>query len=233
VGEGNCIISGGGGSAQSVLSVANNLIIGNPYWHSQSQDSCLYYSGSNEQVVWKSNSIHGVRHGACPGDSQCSGQPGIKNDSLTDFDPQPIEGSPLIAAANASMAPDNDFSNLPRGVNGGPDIGAIEYGAEPTPEPPLADFSANCEGLDCSLAAEVRSGTDYEYQWAFGDGSIGAGPLVSHRFPQPGSYEITLTVSDAHDQSDSVTHTVAVSASSSDDISLVAKPVKRRDGTRF
>src|SRR5699024_5565991 len=52
-------------------------------------------------------------------------------------------------------------------------------------------------------------------------------------FPQPGSYEITLTVSDAHDQSDSVTHTVAVSASSSDDISLVAKPVKRRDGTRF
>ena len=236
IGEGNCVISGGGGSAQSVLTIANNLIIGNPYWHSPSQDSCLYYSGSNEQVVWTNNFIHNVRNDACPGDSLCSGKPGIKNDSLDNFDPQPTQDSPLIAAANAALAPETDFNDLLRGVNGGPDIGAIEYGADQTPElpdPPVAGFNANCEKLACAFTAEGSSDTGLDYQWLFGDGSTGSGASVNHQFSASGRYDVTLAVTDAHGQSDSATQAVTVFDSSNDDISLVVRAVKRRNGVRF
>lgn len=34
------------------------------------------------------------------------------------------------------------------------------------------------------------------YQWDFGDGSLGEGKLVSHRFRTPGSYRVRLFVID-------------------------------------
>ncbi|MCA1778311.1 MAG: right-handed parallel beta-helix repeat-containing protein [Xanthomonadaceae bacterium] len=60
IGQGNCVISGGGGDSQSVLTLANNVIIGSPYWHDPGQQSCLYYSGSGEQIVWQNNLVKDV-----------------------------------------------------------------------------------------------------------------------------------------------------------------------------
>lgn len=126
IGQGNCVISGGGGTASSRIRFINNLVIATPYWHNPDQQSCLYYSGASEQVVWDNNFIHNPRHDACPGNSLCSGSPGIRNASITQFEGEPLEGSPLISAANADLAPVNDYFGVIRGASGGPDIGAIE-----------------------------------------------------------------------------------------------------------
>jgi PKD repeat protein len=38
--------------------------------------------------------------------------------------------------------------------------------------------------------------TGLTYRWDFGDGTQGSGPIVSHSYPQAGSYEVKLTVTD-------------------------------------
>ena len=130
VGQGNCVISGGGGDSRSKLTIANNVVLGNAYWHDPSKLSCLYYSGSDERIVWDGNLIRRVRHGACPGNSICDSPAALEDISLQTFDAQPVTGSPVIAAADTARAPENDYFDLPRGVGGGPDIGAIEFGAQ-------------------------------------------------------------------------------------------------------
>lgn len=127
IGQGNCVISGGGGTSSSRIRFINNLVIATPYWHDPSQQSCLYYSGASEQVVWDRNYIHQPRHDACPGDSLCDGSPGIVDASIDSFDGEPREGSRLIGAASSGSAPSSDFFGNARGGGDGPDIGAIEY----------------------------------------------------------------------------------------------------------
>lgn len=51
------------------------------------------------------------------------------------------------------------------------------------------------------LTFDATASTDADgplsvYAWDFGDGSTGSGPTVNHTYPQPGSYTVTLTVSD-------------------------------------
>ncbi len=127
IAEGNCAVSGGGGSSASRLRFLNNLIIGKTNWNDPNHQSCVYYSGSSEQLVWDSNFVTDVRNGACPGNSLCQGSPGIENATLNGFDPRPVSGSQLISAANPSFAPVLDFYSLLRDTNGGPDIGAVEF----------------------------------------------------------------------------------------------------------
>ncbi len=129
VGQGNCVISGHGGSTASRLRLTNNLIIGNDYWHDPNKLSCLYYSGGSEQIIWDRNFINNVRHNACPGNSLCGAEPGIVNKSLGAFDPEPLSSGPLIDTASTLLAPPDDFHGWSRTVGNGPDIGAIEYGA--------------------------------------------------------------------------------------------------------
>jgi hypothetical protein len=130
IGQGNCVISGGGGTSSSRLRFINNLIIATPYWHDPSQQSCLYYSGASEQLVWDNNFIHEPRNNACPGDSLCDGPPQVRNATITRFDGEPLASSPLVNAASAGFAPANDYFGTARSGSGGPDIGAIERGGQ-------------------------------------------------------------------------------------------------------
>jgi hypothetical protein len=131
ISEGNCIVSGGGGSSSARLRFLNNLMMAAPRWNNSSRQSCLYYSGSSEQVIWESNFVHRAHNDACPGNSICNGSPGIRNTSINAFDAYPSDGSALISSANASFAPANDYFGNLRGPNGGPDIGAIEFNGAP------------------------------------------------------------------------------------------------------
>ena len=130
VGQGNCLISSSGGTPASRLFLTNNLIMGNDFWHDPSKLSCLYYSGSSEQIIWDRNFVSNVRHGACPGNSLCGNSPGIAGPQLGSFDPEPLPTSPLIDAATSLLAPSDDFRRLARPAGDGPDIGALEYGAQ-------------------------------------------------------------------------------------------------------
>jgi PKD repeat protein len=213
VGQGNCVISGGGGTSDSRLRMANNLLLGNPYWHDPAKPSCLYYSGSDESVEWTNNYIDGVRHNACPGNSLCQGSPMIVESSLAGFDAQPLGGSPLIDAANIELAPLQDYYNHSRETDGSPDIGAIEWGAGPAPTVgPEARFSFSCTDLACEFDGSASSGDSIGFAWTLGDGSQASTSRVSHGYSVAGSYTVTLTVIDADGNSASSSQTVAVTA---------------------
>ncbi len=126
--EGDCLVLSSGGDSSARLNMANNLMIGKVDWRQPWEQSCVHYAdGSSAQLSWVRNFITGVKNGACPAGSLCTGLPLIASAGLTSFDPMPLIGSPLIDAANAPLAPPDDYRNYLRNSQS-PDIGAYEYG---------------------------------------------------------------------------------------------------------
>ena len=76
-------------------------------------------------------------------------------------------------------------------------------------QPPIADASASeTEGyintpvhFDGSLSTD-EDGTVTQWEWDFGDGSIGTGSHVTHSYTESGFYVVTLTVTDDESESD-------------------------------
>ncbi len=129
VGQGNCLVSGSGDGNGSSVTLANNVLIGNDYWHDPNKLSCLFYAPGSQEI-WVNNLVHNVRNDACPEGSFCDLGPGVQGPTLQNFDWQPVAGGPLVDAADPILAPDEEFRGLSRPVGAGPDIGAIELGAE-------------------------------------------------------------------------------------------------------
>lgn len=66
---------------------------------------------------------------------------------------------------------------------------------------PEAQATTTRTSLPFTLRHDARSSSDpdgliVDYDWDFGDGTRGKGPLLDHRFPGPGTYGIALTVTD-------------------------------------
>jgi len=86
-------------------------------------------------------------------------------------------------------------------------------GAAPPNEPPVAAFSSDCEFLRCDFDSSASSdvgGTIASRAWDFGDGADSTAAHPQHTYSTPGSYDVTLTVTDNTGLTDSVTHTVEV-----------------------
>jgi PKD repeat protein len=70
----------------------------------------------------------------------------------------------------------------------------------PVPQPPTAIVSGptssdvNIGVFFSGSASEAGSSPITQYAWNFGDGTSGSGITVSHTYSQPGSYTVTLTV---------------------------------------
>ena len=64
---------------------------------------------------------------------------------------------------------------------------------------PSAAFSVSCVGLNCTFDASASfdaDGTIESYAWDFADGQTGTGQTVSHLYGAPGTYAVTLEVTD-------------------------------------
>jgi hypothetical protein len=65
--------------------------------------------------------------------------------------------------------------------------------------PPHASFTVACTGLSCTFDGTASTDSDgslVSYAWDFGDGSIGSGATASHAYSRPGSYTVSLIVTD-------------------------------------
>jgi PKD repeat protein len=76
--------------------------------------------------------------------------------------------------------------------------------AEPANDPPTADFTHACTGLDCQFtdASSDPDGTVTAWSWDFGDGATSTQQSPQHTYSSAGSYTVKLVVSD-DDGSDS------------------------------
>jgi PKD repeat protein len=96
----------------------------------------------------------------------------------------------------------------------GTDMATVEVYA--VNHPPAAVISGPTSGLVgetlsfSGINSADRDGRIVRYIWDFGDGTTGSGVEVTHSYNAAGSYQVTLTVTDDGDLSDSATQTVQV-----------------------
>ena len=66
-------------------------------------------------------------------------------------------------------------------------------------DPPVASFGTTCTYLDCTFDATASAdddGTITDYAWDFGDGHTGTGTNPEHVYDNPGTYTVSLVVTD-------------------------------------
>jgi PKD repeat protein len=81
--------------------------------------------------------------------------------------------------------------------------------------PPTAAINANTTAVTGEPIRFDGSGSSDDvgvvgYTWGFGDGVEGEGAAVTHAYPEPGVYNVTLTVYDEYGNFAEATHTVTV-----------------------
>lgn len=102
-------------------------------------------------------------------------------------------------------------------------------GGTPTNSPPVAAFTAACDGLSCAFdgsGSTDADGTLAGYAWDFGDGTSGSGVAPGHTYAGSGVYTVTLTVTDDGGATDGASQSVAVTEPLPTVIALVASGYK-------
>ena len=87
-------------------------------------------------------------------------------------------------------------------------------GAAPN-QPPAAAFTSTVSGSAVSVNGSTSTDSDgsiTSYSWSFGDGATATGATASHTYASPGSYDVSLTVRDDDNATDTVTRTITVVA---------------------
>jgi CSLREA domain-containing protein len=116
-----------------------------------------------------------------------------------------LEGSPALDAGDDTVctAPPVNSADQ-RGVYRpqGPacDIGAFELEVEPISGLAATNDSPTLLGEATTLTATVASGTFVSYIWDFGDGTTGAGDVVTHTYAAVGSYTAVVTATNSVSQ---------------------------------
>ncbi len=83
-------------------------------------------------------------------------------------------------------------------------------------QPPTADFSFAVDGLTVNYTDQSsdQGGQVVGWQWDFGDGSSDTTQNPTHSYATAGTYDVTLTVTDNDDGTDTVTYQVTASSGS-------------------
>ncbi|MBM7519448.1 PKD domain-containing protein [Nocardioides nitrophenolicus] len=83
---------------------------------------------------------------------------------------------------------------------------------------PTAAFTSSCAGQACAFdgrGSVDADGTVTSWAWTFGDGGTATGPQPSHVYAAPGSYDVTLTVTDENGGTGTTTQPVVIQGGTS------------------
>jgi hypothetical protein len=113
--------------------------------------------------------------------------------ALLEFSPALDTGDTAVCALPPVNGLDQRGVTRPQGP--GCDIGAFEREVDIEPITGLAAFnnSPTLLGAATTLTATVTGGTEISYTWNFGDGTMGAGAIVTHTYTAVGPYTAIVT----------------------------------------
>ena len=102
------------------------------------------------------------------------------------------------------------------------------------PVAPAASFTSSCLNATCFFngsASTAPGSTITSYAWDFGDSSTATGVQPQHTYAGPGTYQATLTVTNARGDTNSVTQPVTVSAIPASTVAFAASAAVTGNGT--
>ncbi len=124
------------------------------------------------------------------------------------------EGNTATDTATVTVTSDNGGNgNGGNGGNGGTGDGDTTDNSPPVADASLSDqtgFINQPVTFDGSRSSD-SDGTITTYNWQFGDGIPGSGITLTHTYVNPGTYAVTLTVTDNQGATDTGQHTVTIS----------------------
>ncbi len=137
----------------------------------------------------------------------------LDGDGTTDADgksPTHTYASPGTYTVTLTVSGDagEDTATRQITVSNAPPIPSFSY-------TPLAPTVGTAVSLDASDSYDPYQGSIASYTWDFGDGETGSGETTSHSYTENGTYQITLTVTDAGGKSASTSKKVTVNTAGS------------------
>ena len=126
----------------------------------------------------------------------------------TDRNPRPIFPAAGTFEVALTVTDDDGASSTV-----GHDVTVTDVPPPPNEEPD-ADYDSRCEDQTCQFtdASDDDDGNVVGWSWDFDDGTSSTDQNPLHRFPAPGTYSVTLTVTDDDGATDARTAEVRVSA---------------------
>lgn len=217
----------------TIFSLTTGTVLGapilagaNPSGLALSSNGPAYVSSTSDNTVVAIDPINHARIG--PPISGFAGPSGIAataDGSLAYVANSAASSVSVIDAASASVKGEIPVGSSPRGIALVPD------------QPPHASFlDKRAEKRGQVIRFDASSTTDSDsqvatYAWDFGDGQgeSGPSPQVEHTYARPGSYQVTLTVTDAQGCSVSLAFTGQTASCNGSGIARASTQVKALD----
>ena len=129
----------------------------------------------------------------------------------------------------------SDNANLDTGTlnNWQLTLTALSDDTPPEPVAPVANFSYSASGLTVSfsdLSTDANNNIN-SYSWDFGDGNASGDTNPQHNYAEPGSYQVSLTVTDSTGLTDTHSQTIAVSVDDTELELTLQRKVRTRTGS--